>query len=401
MNGGNGANGMNGWNGANGSGVAPLAVVDGLWTLGEPLTVAPPLVQAAQARGAVLEWELGGADVPVITLTDPAAADWLWRLVGEDAHARILAAAADTDARRPGNPGQPAREPLTVTPDWSAPLLGELRRLAHGHWLRAWWPASALDVIPALDAPLLLAEIALAAVDLDDVLYESADAADGPELAGLSRLTNDLLLRAGSTDRRVADLAVRALDLLEVPAPETTAPYRDDYALAAGAPGRADDDAILTGTAGVTWQAVRAGVLDASESAVRWSLDAAGHAELRVEVAVLADADPTGIPVAARVGEETVTDELDAGGAVTMPLELAPAAAWGLAEEDVTVEVGVGAGARAGAADGVRDLAESREMRDRVRVFARGRLDAADGADGAGLGPGAPYIAEIMAARFA
>ena len=128
---------MNGGNGAKGSGAAPLAVVDGLWTLGEPLTAAPPLVQAAQARGAVLEWELGGADVPVITLTDPAAADWLWRLVGENAHARILAAAADTDARRPGNPGQPAREPLTVTPDWSAPLLGELRRLAHGHWLRA------------------------------------------------------------------------------------------------------------------------------------------------------------------------------------------------------------------------------------------------------------------------
>ena len=76
---------------------------------------------------------------------------------------------------------QPLQEPLTVTPDWSAPLLGELRRLAHGHWLLAWWPASALDVIPALDAPLLLAEIALAAVDLDDVLYESADAADGPD----------------------------------------------------------------------------------------------------------------------------------------------------------------------------------------------------------------------------
>src|SRR5699024_4254957 len=162
-------------------GAAPLAVVDGLWTLGEPLTAAPPLVQAVQARGAVLEWELGGRDVPVITLTDPAAADWLWRLVGENAHARILAAAADTDARRPGqvgNPDEPAREPVTVRPYWIAPLLGELRRLAHGHWLRAWWPASALDVIPALDAPLLLAEIALAAVDLDDVLYESADAAD-------------------------------------------------------------------------------------------------------------------------------------------------------------------------------------------------------------------------------
>ena len=33
---------MNGGNGANGSGAAPLAVVDGLWILGDPLTAAPP-----------------------------------------------------------------------------------------------------------------------------------------------------------------------------------------------------------------------------------------------------------------------------------------------------------------------------------------------------------------------
>ena len=35
-----------------------------------------------------------------------------------------------------------------------------LRRLALGHWLRRWWPASHRDGIAALDGALLDAEIA-------------------------------------------------------------------------------------------------------------------------------------------------------------------------------------------------------------------------------------------------
>lgn len=368
-----------------------------LWVLGEPLAAAPPLVQAVQARGAVLEWAIGagGDAVPTITLTDPAAADWLWRLVGEGAHAAMLRE-VHANRRAPAT-----AEGARITPVWDGRLLADLRRLAHGHWLRVWWPASGIDAIPVLDRILLDAEIALLADELDDVLHESADAVDGPELAdfmAVGRYADELRRRAGSTDAGVADLAARALELIGEPAPEPAGIYRDDYALVAGAAPDADEDAILSGTCGWAWQAVRAGVLDASESSVAWALDAVDEVELQVRVAVLAGADPAGIPVHAEVGGARATGALDGAGEAALVVDLPAADAWALEEDDVAVTLGAAAG-------GIDELAALRET---VRGFARARLAGArDGGNGAAGDSGAadpaalaPFEVEKVVSRL-
>lgn len=115
-----------------------LTVDSGLWALGSEVE-APPEVAVLEVSGAVLAWTIhDAAQVVRITFTDLPAADWLWRLVGEAGHVAVVAAA------------ETATEAGSVDLADVLPLpepLAALRRLAVGHWLRRWWPASARDGI--------------------------------------------------------------------------------------------------------------------------------------------------------------------------------------------------------------------------------------------------------------
>lgn len=359
--------------------------VDALHVLGEPVAGPPPLVQAVQARGAVLEWPVGGSRFPTLTITDPADCDWLWRLIGERGHAAVISHAMGPAMMAEGAPAVP------VDVEWDAELLAGLRRLAHGHWLRAWWPASPIDGIAALDGVLLHAELALSAADLDDVLSDGADAVDGPELDGLRAHAEGLRRRAGFLDPDVSGLARAALELIEEPAPERTGMWRDDYALVAGGRAGADEEAIAAGTAAHAWQSVPAGTLDSSESAVAWTLDAAGTVELTVRAALVGGADATGIPVRATIGGVDVAGALDAEGVAVLTVGMDAADAWALDAGDVDVRVGAG--------DPSGDGAETAGMRDRVRDFAATRLELARGIGDAAESGGA-FVVEKLAARM-
>lgn len=359
--------------------------VEALHVLGEPVAGPPPLVQAVQARGAVLEWQVGGPCFPTLTITDPAECDWLWRLIGERGHAAVIAHAAGPAKLAEGAAA------VAVDVEWDGELLADLRRMAHGHWLRAWWPASPIDGVAALDGVLLHAELALSAADLDDVLADGADAVDGPELAGLRAHAEGLRQRAGSLDPEVREVAHAALELMEEPAPERSGMWRDDYALVAGGRRDADDDAIAAGTASHEWRGVPAGTLDSSESAVSWTLDAAETVELTVRAALVGGADATGIAVRATVGGLDVAGRLDAGGAAVLTVDMDAADAWALDADDVDVRVG--------AVDPAGDGAETPDVRDRVRDFAATRLEFVRGTAEAAES-GAAFVVEKLAARL-
>ena len=129
-----------------------LVADSGLWSTGQQ--AAPtPLVAVLEVSGAVLSWTVDDPSTAAqITFTDPARADWLWRVLGEPGH---IALAAALDGRTPE-----AAVELTGV-DVLPGSLEPLRRLALGHWLRRWWPASQRDGIAALDGALLDAEIAV------------------------------------------------------------------------------------------------------------------------------------------------------------------------------------------------------------------------------------------------
>jgi hypothetical protein len=118
--------------------------------------------------------------------------------------------------------------------------LDRLRRLALGHWLRRWWPASQRDGIAALDSALLDAEIALLMADAEDFFTDETFDSD---VAGLLRPHAAALgahLQAG--DPRVIDLVRACADLAEdvgvaFAEAENVPQRRDDYALAAGSVG--------------------------------------------------------------------------------------------------------------------------------------------------------------------
>ncbi|MDT5220867.1 MAG: hypothetical protein QOF15_2972, partial [Mycobacterium sp.] len=118
-----------------------------------PTEQPSPLIAVLEVSGAVLSWivdDPAGADAAQISFTDPARADWLWRVVGQSGHLSIVSAAGT------------AEEPsdligVDITPGSMDPL----RKLAIGHWLRRWWPASQRDGIAGLDQALLGVEVAL------------------------------------------------------------------------------------------------------------------------------------------------------------------------------------------------------------------------------------------------
>jgi hypothetical protein len=358
-----------------------LVADSGLWSTGPP--VAPtPLVAVLEVSGAVLSW--GVDDEPsaaAIAFTDPAHADWLWRVLGESGHSAVASALA---GRQPDRAQTIELAGVGLQPG----SVDELRRLAIGHWLRRWWPASHRDGIVALDPAVLDAEIALltaAAQDFfaDDTFDSDVTGLLSPHAAALGALVRD-------GDPRVAELIRAAGELTDdvgiaIDEPAQAMPRRDDYALAAGSDGRTGIvGAVARGTSSLDWGGVPPGMFDAAENTIDWRVevtDAATNAV--VTVALSGPASPSGIAVRLHSGDFSGAGVLDDDGRATFPIvdaqrvPVTESVAWNHVWRAVAVTVGVAVG-------------ESVESRDRVRDFARSRL-AEPGADA--------YLAEILAAE--
>lgn len=363
-----------------------LVVDSGLWTTG-PRVQSPPAIAVLEIAGAVLAWtvaDAAGADAMHITFTDIAAADWLWRLVGPDAHAHLALAVGAADV---ADGAVVDVSEVIVAPE----PVAALRRLALGHWLRRWWPTSERDGVAALDAAVLDAEIALLTADLQE--YFSHDTFDS-DVAGLlaphrAALTD--AVRRG--DPRVGELVRAAVSLVDEAGlgdwseildrhGDFAVMRRDDYSLAAGRTGSIDSDAMANGTSSVCWTAVPHTVFDAAEDTVDWSVrSSATGVVVRVQVATIGSAD--GVPLRFASGEITGHGVLDAGGGATLLLvdaagvPVTETVAW--AHHWAGTQVSVGAVA-----------AEPQSVRAGIREWVQSRLSAP--------GPDS-FLAEILAAE--
>lgn len=379
----------------------------GLWTVG-PAAAKTPLAAVLEISGAVLSWTVDDPpdDAGVhITITELSRADWLWRVFGEAGHVALAAATQE-------GAGQSSIEltGVDILPGSVAPL----RRLAVGHWLRRWWPASRQDGIAGLDRALLDAELALLTVGAQGFFTD--DTLDSDVAGLLAPHAPALLVHARAGDPRVTDLVRAAADLADevgqvggdenawtelfvalddsstAMASTLAEPsgVRDDYALAAGSDaGIRGASPIARGVASINWTAVPPAIFDAGEDTVSWRIEAAGASAVAVVGAALVGPDPaTGIVVRLRSGTVSGADVLDADGLAILPLidieqrPITESAAWDHDWAGTTVTVGA-------------ETTETREARDRIRRWVRARLDrlALDTSDA--------FLAEILAAESA
>lgn len=371
-----------------------LIADSGLWSTG-PASEATPLAAVLELSGAVLSWTLDDPNDAAahIAFTELGRADWLWRVFGESGHVALASAVGSAD-----EPGSIDLAGVDILPG----SVGPLRRLAVGHWLRRWWPASRQDGIAGLDRALLDLEVAVLTAGAQGFF---ADDTLDSDVAGL------LAPHAAALAAHLADGDPRALDLVRAGAaladelgvdgpgwPELFAAVedsaavlafpsgrRDDYALAAGADaGPRSATPIARGVASVHWGGVPPGIFDAGENTVDWTIEATGTAVVAlVRAAVIGPDAPTGIGVRLRSGTISGTGALDAGGRATLPLTdagpLSESAAWDHDWSAASVLIGV-------------ETTESAATRERVRRWARARLDRP--ADDA-------FLAEILAAESA
>ncbi|ORB74941.1 hypothetical protein [Mycobacterium scrofulaceum] len=373
-----------------------LVADSGLWTTG-PASEATPLAAVLEVSGAVLSWTVDGPGVPDeaathIAFTDLGRADWLWRVLGESGHVALASAVGSAD------------EPRTVDlagVDILPGSLRPLRRLAVGHWLRRWWPASRRDGIAGLDRALLDLEVGLLTAGAQGFFAE--DTLDSDVAGLLAPHAVALAAHVADGDPRVLDLVRAGADLADQAGvdgpgwPELTGALddrgaawappsgrRDDYALAAGAtagPGAAAP--VARGVASINWGGVPPGMFDAGEDTVDWAVGAAGTAVVRA--AVIGPDAPTGVAVRLISGTVSGAGALDADGRATLSLidgrqgPLTESAAWNHDWSTTSVVVGT-------------ETTESPETRARVRRWARARLDRP---------PGDAFLAEILAAESA
>jgi hypothetical protein len=377
-----------------------FAADSGLWSTGT--AVAPtPLIAVLEVSGAVLSWTVDdpAREPAQITFTDVTRADWLWRVFGETGHV-LLAGTLD------GSAGETHRIELSGI-DLVPGSVDSLRRLAVGHWLRRWWPASRRDGIPGLDRALLDVEVALLTAGAqgfftDDTLDSDVAQLLAPHAAALlpyarggdARITD--LVRAGAN--LADDVGVDDVGWPELHAalensslvPTVAGGHRDDYALAAGsgtdAPGAAP---IARGLASIDWSGVPPAIFDAAEGTVDWSVQAGGTAATAViRAAVVGPHPATGVTVQLRSGSVAGIGTLDADGRATLELlderqrPLTEHAAWDHDWPATSIVVGAP----------VSPETESREARERVRRLARQRIDR-PGDDA--------FLAEILAAESA
>lgn len=376
-----------------------LVADSGLWSTGPVDTaVATPLVALLEVSGAVLSWTLDDPDdtAPHITFTDVSRADWLWRVLGEAGHVAVVSAVG-------GAAGPPHSIELTgvePVPGSVAPL----RRLATGHWLRRWWPASRQDGIAGLDRALLDVEVALLTAGAQSFFPDDTLDSDVTQL--LEPHAAALISHVRSDDSRVVDLVragagladeigthgddwselIAAVDDSSL-IPTLPSDRRDDYALAAGADaGPRGAGAIARGVASIAWGGVPPAIFDAGENTVEWRIETAGATVVAVVQAAVTGPDPaTGIAVRLRSAAIDGTGTLDAAGRATLALQdgqgraLTESAAWDHDWSVTSVVVGT-------------DTPESAETRERVRGWARARLD---------LPPRDAFLAEILASESA
>ncbi|EUA06104.1 hypothetical protein I546_5677 [Mycobacterium kansasii 732] len=376
-----------------------MVAESGLWTTGpaRQIPAAAPLTAVLEVSGAVLSWTIDDPPDDTAThiaFTDVSRADWLWRVVGETGHVALASAMAAHPA------GDLELTGVDVVPGSTAPL----RRLALGHWLRRWWPASQRDGIAGLDRALLDAEVALLTAGVqvfftDDTLDSDVSALLAPHAATLlSHLRTDdrRVLELVGAAARLADVAgIDGIDWAELSAAVddsaviATLPSgrRDDYALAAGTDAAPRGAASIgRGVASISWGAVPPGIFDAAEDTVDWSVEPAGPGVVAViRAAVVGPDAPTDIPVWVHSGEVSGAGALDAGGRATLPLAdahqraMAETAAWNHDWPRTSVVIGA-------------DIEESRHTRDRVRRWARARLEQP---------PANAFLAEILAGESA
>lgn len=369
-----------------------LVVDEGLWSTG-PAPAPVPLAAVVEVDGAVLSWTVDESpdSPPQITLTDPARADWLWRIVGEAGHSVIAAA---TQSAPTGHTADVELDGLQVLPG----SVDRLRRLALGHWLRRFWPASVPDAIAGLDAAVLDAEIAVVTAEADDFFGDATLDSDiaallAPHAAALRR-------HVASGDPRVVELVRRCVDLVDdlgIEAPgwlevadaldelgAIPAGTRDDYALAAGrGTGSEPATVIARGVASMAWTAVPGSVFDAAEDTVEWIIASDdGHAVATITTQTLGSGSPAGIPVSLRCNMFQASGVLDDDGRASLEIvgdddePVTPARAWDTDWSATSVTVGVA-------------VDEPAQVRDRIRRFARQRLAPQPDA----------FLAEILAAE--
>ena len=299
----------------------------GLWSTGQH--AAPtPLVAVLEVSGAVLSWAVDDpAAVAQITFTDPVRADWLWRVLGEAGHVTLAAA---LDGRTP----DAAIEVTGV--DLRPESLEPLRRLALGHWLRRWWPASRRDGIAVLDGALLDAEIAVLTARAEDFFTD--DTVDSDVSALLRPHTAALGAHLRGGDPRVVELVRTCADLADDvgvafgeadaarPCAATTTRWPQDRIRAEHA-----TDAIATGNDSVNWAAVPPGVFDAAEDTVEWRVEAAdGVTKAVVHVELSGSGLAEGITVRLRSGGLGGAGVLDADGVATFPVMDGPSSRHGI-----------------------------------------------------------------------
>jgi hypothetical protein len=274
-----------------------------------------------------------------------------------------------------------------------------------GHWLRRWWPASHRDGIAGLDRALLDVEVALLTSGAQSFFTD--DTLDSEVVEMLAPHAPALLAHVVGGDPRILDLVRAGAGLADEVGvddagwPELHAALddsgaalampsgrRDDYALAAGADtGKRGAIPIASGIASIDWSAVPPAIFDAAEDTVAWRVEAAGAAVVAIVRATVIGPDPaTGVPVRLRSGAISGDGALDADGRATLALvdgqrrPLTESAAWGHDWAPTSVIVGAE----------TSDAAGGRETRERVRRWARGRLDRP---------PSDAFLAEILAAE--
>jgi len=356
-----------------------LVADSGLWSTGQPLA-HPQLTAVLEVSGAVLSWTVDDPSTAAqITFTDPTRADWLWRVLGESGHSALAVA---LDGRTPD-----AAVELTgvnVLPG----SLEALRRLALGHWLRRWWPASHRDGIAGLDGALLDAEIAVLTSGAQDFFTD--DTLDSDVVGLLRPHAAALSAHLHSGDPRVIELLRTCAELADdvgvaFGEPDRVPLHRDDYALAAGTdPGQNGSGAIATGADSVNWGAVPPGIFDAAERTVGWRIEAADcSAKAVVRVELSGQGLASGIEVRLRSGDLGGAGVLDADGVAALPVvdgqqqPVTESAAWDHDWRSAAVTVGA-------------DVKESPQTRERIRDFARARM----------RGPARDaYLAEVLAAE--
>ena len=351
----------------------------GLWVMGPPVADVPA-VAVLEVSGAVLEWTVddpGGAAAVRVSVTDVAAADWLWRVVGSAGHAAIVSGVIPDEM------------------DVQVDALTPLRRLAIGFWLRRWWPQSSRDGLARLDRALLDGELAVLVSAAQEFFTEDTLDSDVEGLLTPHRTALHAFELGG--DPRVAELVHACSELAdevgawpsglaETPS-DTTDRRRDDYALAAG---RADrtPGGIASGVASIDWVAVPPGIFDAAEHTIDWSVEPADSSVIAtVRVALTGEASAGGLDVALHSGAVGGRGVLDANGTAALAVtrddgsHLTENQAWDHDWSTARVTVGH---------DRSVDAAEAAALRQRVRDVARTRL--------ARPGPDA-FLAEIVAAE--